>query len=807
MRCPTCGYEPIPDGAQVCPRCQTDLTDDQGRSVSVSVDMDVGTIMSGASVTGIDIKKARDVFINTDRRREAQNRRNRLSLQDIVWASWIEGVLEKIEATHASLTGGQPLIRLNKRWLPEAVDSRSDASAEVSHLAAESTAIDPEESVVDIFDQGGRSLLILGQPGSGKTVTLLEIAREGLRRAWQDPEQPIPIVLNLASWAEKRLPLADWIVHQLSTPQYRVPQDISLDWLENNELVVLLDGLDEVATPLRDDCIRAINRFTAEHFAGIVVCCADQDYRTVAGDKRAPGDRLELRSAFLVEPITSEQIDAYFGAAGDRLAALRAAIQQDPGLQDLVKTPLVLTMMSVTYQDVAADQLPKEQPESASARREQLFAAYVKRMFAYKGAGDQPFSDDQTVKWLSWLAGQMEHHQQSMFLIEGLQPSWLPAGRWQVAYMITSRTLVTLVGGFIGGLILGLANSLTGDWRYLFLGFVQGILGGVTAGLASGVVDTLWLLRRGAGHPVSPRGQLRETGAKFIALALSVWLAVIFVFGLLSVLVQGTALAIALSLGQGLQVGLILALCCGWVFAFGPDGVRHGLSNDIQSVEQLSWSRDRAFRSGLRGAIIGIVAGLIASFIARYTPLVVPIEAQFDSLVLVVLIMMAIGGFFLGLAGVVLGGIRGSVINTAKLRPNQGFTMSLYNAAVTGPLVGGLFGLLGALIGWFVDGWQTVATMGLYGIFFGVVAALWYGGFFAVQHTTLRTMLARLGRIPRLGRLTPFLDYASRRIFLRKVGGGYIFIHRYLQAYFAGNGEAAEEELLEPPATMTEPIG
>jgi uncharacterized membrane protein len=394
-----------------------------------------------------------------------------------------------------------------------------------------------------------------------------------------------------------------------------------------------------------------------------------------------------------------------------------------------------------------------------------------------------------------------------MFLIEGLQPSWLPAGRWQVAYMIISRTLVTLVGGLIGGLILGLANSLTGDWRYLFLGFVQGILGGVTAGLASGVVDTLWLLRRGAGNLVRPKGQLRETGAKFVALALSVWLAVIFVFGLLSVLVQGTALAIALSLGQGLQVGLILALCCGWVFAFGPDGVRHGLSNDVQSVEQLSWSRDRAYRSGLRGAIIGIVAGLIASFIARYTPLVVPIEAQFDSLVLVVLIMMVIGGFFLGLAGVVLGGIRGSVINTAKLRPNQGFTMSLYNAAVTGPLVGGLFGLLGALIGWFVDGWQTVATMGLYGIFFGVVAALWYGGFFAVQHTTLRTMLARLGRLPRLGRLTPFLDYASRRIFLRKVGGGYIFIHRYLQAYFAGNGEVAEQELIEPPATITEPIG
>jgi hypothetical protein len=30
-----------------------------------------------------------------------------------------------------------------------------------------------------------------------------------------------------------------------------------------------------------------------------------------------------------------------------------------------------------------------------------------------------------------------------------------------------------------------------------------------------------------------------------------------------------------------------------------------------------------------------------------------------------------------------------------------------------------------------------------------------------------------------------FLDYAEERIFLRKIGGGYIFIHRLLQDYFA----------------------
>jgi len=39
------------------------------------------------------------------------------------------------------------------------------------------------------------------------------------------------------------------------------------------------------------------------------------------------------------------------------------------------------------------------------------------------------------------------------------------------------------------------------------------------------------------------------------------------------------------------------------------------------------------------------------------------------------------------------------------------------------------------------------------------------------------------GSLPR--RLVPFLDHAAERIFLRKVGGGYIFIHRMLLDYFA----------------------
>jgi predicted transglutaminase-like protease len=52
-----------------------------------------------------------------------------------------------------------------------------------------------------------------------------------------------------------------------------------------------------------------------------------------------------------------------------------------------------------------------------------------------------------------------------------------------------------------------------------------------------------------------------------------------------------------------------------------------------------------------------------------------------------------------------------------------------------------------------------------------------------IKHFVLRIILYRTGYIP--WNYASFLNYASDRIFLRKVGGSYIFIHRMLQEHFA----------------------
>ncbi len=70
------------------------------------------------------------------------------------------------------------------------------------------------------------------------------------------------------------------------------------------------------------------------------------------------------------------------------------------------------------------------------------------------------------------------------------------------------------------------------------------------------------------------------------------------------------------------------------------------------------------------------------------------------------------------------------------------------------------------------------------GLRWGVLLGLIFGGGLAcIRHFTLRLILHRNNYIP--WNYARFLDYASERIFLQKVGGGYIFVHRMLLEHFA----------------------
>jgi hypothetical protein len=165
---------------------------------------------------------------------------------------WVDGVLK-----HSLYS--EVLISLGKQQMDKAVDAPWKYTVELSD------AVNPppleNRDISAIYDATGL-LLILGEPGSGKTTALLDLARTLLDRAEKDIRERVPMVLNLSSW-KRNQPLADWMSGELSV-KYRVPRKIARFWLDQKYLLPLLDGLDEVETLMQPDCVAAINTFIEE---------------------------------------------------------------------------------------------------------------------------------------------------------------------------------------------------------------------------------------------------------------------------------------------------------------------------------------------------------------------------------------------------------------------------------------------------------------------------------------------------------------------------------------------------------------
>src|SRR5688572_4672306 len=77
---------------------------------------------------------------------------------------WIEGVLEKSIINTV-------LIDLGKRLQPEAIDHPWGMVLQFPNRPV--LSLSPKIKTAEIFEENNQAMLILGEPGSGKTITLL----------------------------------------------------------------------------------------------------------------------------------------------------------------------------------------------------------------------------------------------------------------------------------------------------------------------------------------------------------------------------------------------------------------------------------------------------------------------------------------------------------------------------------------------------------------------------------------------------------------------------------------------------------
>ncbi|NES00171.1 MAG: NACHT domain-containing protein, partial [Symploca sp. SIO1B1] len=650
-----------------------------------------------------------------------QEYRNRQALLTKVKNFWVKGVLEK------SLYK-QVLIELGLEERPDAIANPWNPIIETGDSSPQ--PLSEGTKVIDIFDEigAGRTLLILGEPGSGKTTTLLELTRDLIARAEQDVNLLIPVVFNLSSWASKRQKIEDWLVEELNS-KYDVPKKIGQAWVAQQQLLPLLDGLDEVKADYRDDCITALNQFKQEYGAELVVCSRIKDYEALS-------NRLNFQSAAYIRLLTLEQICYYLDSVGGDLRGLRTLIAEDRVLQELAQSPLMLNIMTLAYQGVAVKDLPRT--EVLEEQRRQLFDDYIERMFNRRKAS-QRYERAQVKRWLIWLASRMVQESQTVFLIEKMQPYWLKNRKKEQTY-----TLLALLTGVLIGVLVAVLVGLP-------------ILVEIRVPILALIVVLIVVLM------IARIGILTTE----IIVVLMIALIVVTIGLLIDALI---VLIIA---------GLIVGLIAGAKQEIKTVGI---LKINIQKV----WFR--LIVELIRQLIIGLIVGLILGLAWLIEVLIVGLSAG-----------LALG-LIVGLISGLIVGVEISEMETTT-SPNQGIWKSIRNAMTGGLIVGLITGLIAGLIfglrrAWLIfelsvglifglrEGLREGLIAGLIaGLITGLIAGLVSGGIACIQHFSLRLILYLNNYIP--WNYAHFLDYATERIFLQKVGGGYIFIHRMLMEHFA----------------------
>ncbi|MBD2166449.1 tetratricopeptide repeat protein [Calothrix membranacea FACHB-236] len=416
---------------------------------------------------------------------------------------WVESRLEG-QLHHA--------IRLNLQKETQPQQVRPWGMEMKVAIAQPSQLLSPETTIGQVFDQCAGRLLILGEPGAGKTTSLLDLALELVKRAEDDPQQRIPVVIDLSDWqpttsqsnskrsqGTSRLPgfskknlseslpeqapvwsITNWLAVKVRERYGCLPQQIK-QWLEEKRLIPLLDGLDEVRPEYQQDCVQAINQWLKSDLRPrqVALCCRGEQYKTYT-------QKLELDGAVYLQDLTDEQIQTFLTETNRD--ELKKSLVADENFLALIRRPLLLSIAVLAYKEL--DPTQWQRATSAGDRLNLLLDAYVRRMLtqdtssrAYRNRKIP--SPEQSQKWLEILALELLQESETEFLIEQIGTTWLstPVQKWLFTFfaviawgLIVAVIFWALFSRLINLPRIGLSSRL---WLGLMIGSLYGLKQGI----------------------------------------------------------------------------------------------------------------------------------------------------------------------------------------------------------------------------------------------------------------------------------------------------------------------------------------
>ena len=207
----------------------------------------------------------------------------------------------------------------------------------------ESTKQDESLTEADLFRAMGQgSLLLLGEPGAGKTTTLLAVGQQLASRGGL-----MPLFLPLGRYQGNFSAL---LAEALTTGNAPISSQLVQQLLESGGLVLLLDGVNEVQDPtLQEQLIQELNHLTAPEATtrqGLwIVSGRVQDYE----QSRYRLATLEQRR-WEMQPFTADLVYQLLVDALGQQEGLSLYQSMGQAVRQICANPLLLTMMLGVYQ-------------------------------------------------------------------------------------------------------------------------------------------------------------------------------------------------------------------------------------------------------------------------------------------------------------------------------------------------------------------------------------------------------------------------------------------------------------------------
>ena len=229
----------------------------------------------------------------------------------------------------------------------------------------------PQPMLELLADSSQRKLVVLGDPGSGKSLLFQYLVLAWAETSnWLQGDAPLPLLIELRDYASRRAKgevngFIDYLGRAESLRWRLDPQALE-HWLRHNRTQVLLDGLDEVFDPqLRQEVTTAIHRFSDDYPEAQIVVSS-----RLIGFQHERW-RQEGFRPFMLQELDKEQMDLFLrrwhqlayedGSKGERKrASLLQAIQQSPAIEQLAGNPLLLTLMAILNR---TQELPRDRAE------------------------------------------------------------------------------------------------------------------------------------------------------------------------------------------------------------------------------------------------------------------------------------------------------------------------------------------------------------------------------------------------------------------------------------------------------------